>query len=295
MSKQPRKPFSKRFGYYRYQAITVREDAPTELRRALVSIAHETGLTPSELREIIRQPTPKRDHPGTSKWISSVMKSMPTFDYASVFERIFPESSWQNVQNLVDKCDWFRVYDIIEGIYERLVKAREGLLKARQFEKSINEYFGEEGIGWQLVHGAIQTRGDEAFETSVRGAIEVLKSTERPTASREIHLALQDLSRRPDPDVTGAIQHAIAGLECVARDVSGKPKHTLGKIINDHPDLFPPPINQAIEKIWGYACEMGRHLQEGRVPDREEAELVVGLAATATTYLAQKALKQKKH
>ncbi|MDA1018408.1 MAG: hypothetical protein O3A00_28625, partial [Planctomycetota bacterium] len=105
----------------------------------------------------------------------------------------------------------------------------------------------------------------------------------------ELKEAIGDVSRRPAPDTSGAIQHAMAALECVARDIAEDPKPTLGKLIQKHPDLFPPPVDKAIEKLWGYASEIARHGREGNDPTREEAILVVGVSATLVNYLIHKA------
>jgi len=43
----------------------------------------------------------------------------------------------------------------------------------------------------------------------MHSAIESLEAARRNTARGEIHEALGDLSRRPAPDITGAIQHAM--------------------------------------------------------------------------------------
>jgi hypothetical protein len=51
-----------------------------------------------------------------------------------------------------------------------------------------------------------------------------------------------------------------------------------------------PPLDQALIKLWGYASERGRHLREGCEPGLEEAQLVVGVAAAASTYVSKKAL-----
>jgi len=47
--------------------------------------------------------------------------------------------------------------------------------------------------------------------------VTVLETAKLETAKTEIREALNDLSRRPTPDITGAIQHSLACLECVAR------------------------------------------------------------------------------
>ena len=57
-----------------------------------------------------------------------------------------------------------------------------------------------------------------------------------------------DLSRRPNPDITGAIQHAMAALECIARTVCGDGSSTLGALLKRNPDLIPKPLNEAVEK-----------------------------------------------
>ena len=103
-----------------------------------------------------------------------------------------------------------------------------------------------------------------------------------------MHEALQDLSRRPKPDLSGAIHHAVGTLECVARDVTGDSKATLGEILKWHPDLLPKPLDKALALVWGYASEKARHLREGNEPGREETELIVGLAATTVEYLTKK-------
>ena len=69
-----------------------------------------------------------------------------------------------------------------------------------------------------------------------------------------------------------AIQHAMAALECVAREVTGGLKSTLGRIINDNPELLPAPLDQTIESAWGYASDRARHIREGSVPSYEEAD-----------------------
>ena len=102
---------------------------------------------------------------------------------------------------------------------------------AAEFQQALNDFFTEEGIGWKMADGEIVSRGTEAFEAAVQKASEALENSGRRTARDEIHEALADLSRRPKPDLTGAVQHAMAALECVARETCGDPKATLGNIL----------------------------------------------------------------
>ena len=187
---------------------------------------------------------------------------------------------------LVHDCEWYRVYDIVEGIHASLDAFGDG--QAQVFESEVNQLFVEEGIGWQLVDGEVRLRSDEAFEKMLADGIQALDSADMPTASEELHEAIQDLSRRPKPDLSGALHHATAALECVAREVTGDAKLTLGHILKRYPDLLPPPLNDAAAKLWGYASVQGRHAKESRTLEWAEAQMVVGICAVLCSYLSQK-------
>jgi hypothetical protein len=84
----------------------------------------------------------------------------------------------------------------------------------------------------------------------------------------------------------------MAAMECVAREFCGDPKPTFGKLVERYPDMLPRPLNVGVEKAWGYASEMGRHVREGNALQRDEAELIVGIAASVSTYLTRKRAQQ---
>lgn len=260
--------FSKRHGYHESheKEISVRQDAPHELRGVLVQLAYECGFRPQSLREVVCRLLRKR--PDQNNW-----SEYPNID--------------REVHELVDDCDWYRVYDIIEGLAVAMGEAPYSY-DAGKFESELNDYFLENGIGWKLSAGVIEMRGPEVFEEVVVTAEHALETRKLSTARNELHEALRDLSRRPSPDVTGAIQHSMAALECVAREACGDEKANLGDIMKRYGDIVPRPLDEAISKAWGYASENARHIREGREPTFEEAELVVGIVSALSTYLARK-------
>jgi hypothetical protein len=256
--------FSKRHGLsiISEKAITVREDAPEGLRGFIKMVFYELKKNPSDLRKITSRVL--RIPPDNDNW-----SEYPNIDY--------------EVDHHLNECNWYFVYDIIEAIIQKL-NPQDAVI----FTNEINEYFLINGIGWKIVNGLIETRGDELFETSVKTAITVLESAKLDTAQNEIKEALHDLSRRPTPDITGAIQHSLACLECVAREYTGDKRSTLGDLMKRYPGAIPSPLDQAVTKIWGFTSEQGRHLREGNAPDYLEAELVVQVTATISTYLGKK-------
>ncbi|HPT71868.1 MAG TPA: hypothetical protein PLE74_06270 [Candidatus Cloacimonadota bacterium] len=261
--------FSKRLGHAVIEKeITIRDDAPQGLRDFLVMTIYELSYQPSFVREIVCR----------------VIKKAPDRGNWSEFPNIDGE-----VHDLIDRCEWYSVYDIIESTYARLKGDQRD-----NFQVEINDFFKANGIGWKLEKGQIETRGDVTFEKSIAQVITVLKETELPTAKNEIQEAIHDLSRRPTPDITGAIQHSIACLECVSREVLGDSKSTLGELMKKTSGIIPVPLDQAISKIWGFVSEQGRHLKEGETPNYKEAELVVSLTASISTYLSKKLAEAKK-
>lgn len=258
--------FSDRHGY-RPDAvpITIRDDAPDNLRGAIPWIAEGAGISPRIMREV------------TCKVLLVQPDSMNWSDYPNV---------WDEVCEHVRTARWYKVYDIAEALYARLVTSEGRASRSvAAFERRLNDFFVENGIGYELQDGQIVYRGSELFARSTREVPDHLDKSDFPRAANEMREALGDISRRP-ADITGAIQHAMAALEATAREVTGEPKPTLGKLV---PRLgLPKPLDQAVHKIWGYASERGRHISEGQEVGHAEAELIVTVAGSVCAFLAQR-------
>jgi hypothetical protein len=245
--------------------ITVRDEAPEWLRELIVSEALVALITPKELRRLL---------------CSRLLESSNDDNWSN-------GSIEQEIRTLLSSAEWYQVYDFCEDL-SRWIRTNRGGDRHTHFTDRLNEAFIAKGIGWQLIDHRIETRGTETFEVTVRSAILAASENRKSVAQSELHEALRDLSRRPVPDISGAIQHSMAALECVARDVAGDPKSTLGELIKKNPSLLPPPLGPALSQIWGFASNNGRHLQDGQPPSFDEAELIVSLAGALSTFLFKK-------
>jgi AbiJ N-terminal domain 4 len=189
-------PFSKRNRYSGgAKEITIREAAPENLRYVVLQTAVDLGWAPSSLRTILCRVL--RVPPDSGNWS----------EYPNI---------WGEVESLMYRCDWYKVYDIIEAMYANFAKhdAQNRQQDAVQFAEAVNGFFEEEGIGWQLVDGRIITRGTEAFEAVVREATQALQASKRPTAATHLHEALA----KPLPPAAsgsggrGLSRHGRAGM-----------------------------------------------------------------------------------
>lgn len=261
--KAPGSPFSDRFGYLAPEVeITIREDAPTPVRDGILMAGYGADIGPGTMRDILCQVLLQRPDP--NNWSTSNVE--------------------REVSGLIDEAPWYRVYDFAERLYAEIATRDFTGTQQARFEAQLNQLFRERGIGWEMKQGILVARGSEAFALATGHAPEVMQRHGAPTAANEIHEALRDISRRPHTDVTGAIQHAMAALECVAREV-GATTDTLGPIIKRL--NLPAPLDQAVEKLWGFTSQQGRHI-EGRQPQFEEAELVVTTASALSVYLLRR-------
>jgi len=257
------KRFSDRHGYTAIEPeITKREEAPDDFRFAVTQIAESAGMTSKAIRQVVCRTLFVA--PDENNW-----------SYSNVMSE---------VHGLLRECEWPKVYDIAEALWRSL----ENNLENQQiFQDELNRFFREKGIGWELKDGdGIVFRGSETFSVTTEEAAQVLEDTGRVTAANEVREALRDMSRRPVPDRTGAVHHAMAALECMARDVTGEPNRTLGKLASKL--RLPKPLDQAVENLWGFASQRGRHLQEGVTPEDDEVELVVSVACAVCIYLAKR-------
>ncbi len=254
-------PFSDRYGYHADDVaveITVREDAPDELRYAIPQIARQCKISFTTMREVICQILLVQPDPYNWSEIPNVR---------------------DEVNNLIGTCPWFKVYDIAEALHDEIYYVYE-----QKFSDLLNQFLRTNGIGWEMLEGQIMYRGSDVFTDSTKRAVTVLAQSNLPRAAGEIQEALRDISRRPVADVTGAIQHAMAAMEATARDVTCRPNSTLGQLV---PMLdLPTPLDIAVQKLWGYASDRARHVREGDVIDTTEAELLVSVAGAVCTFLA---------
>lgn len=244
-------------------AVEPRHEASHELRGVVVDIFYECCAGPPDLAYVVRKTLRLRA----------------------------PEHTWNDheIRQLIDRCQWFEVYDLIEAMHRALCErdARYRSSYAPRFQREVNDYFVRRSIGWFLADGILEARASRSFERAFDNAKATLNERGFSAARRELAESMRDLSRRPTPDLTGSVQHAAAALECVARELTGDRNLTLGQILARHRSLVPAPLNTAVEKLWGFVSERGRHMREDREElSAQDAELVIHVIAALVAYLA---------
>ena len=138
--------FSDRHGYGPPEPpITVREDAPPELRAAIPVFANEAGMKLFEIREVICEVLLDNPDPHNEAGTPNI---------------------WDEANSLIQNAPWPKVYDITEAIHFKLdYRDQWDCRPAEIFEMLLNWFFVEKGIGWELSDGKIIRRGSEIPDT----------------------------------------------------------------------------------------------------------------------------------
>ena len=251
--------FAKRHGYRAVDAdVTVREDAPAELRAAVPQIALRAGMTYASMREVICRTLLAQPDPANRSEIPHIR---------------------DEVDGLLRNCKWFKVYDAAEALCAAAEPARR-----RQFADLLNGFFRENGIGWEMREGRIVFRGSKPFRETTWETVRMLEETNRPRAANEMRKAVLELSRRPAPDVLAAMLCVTEALQATAQDLTGQYKPDMDRLI---PALdLPQPLASVVEKLWAYASDRARC--KDCIPDAAEAELTVSIAGALCKFLAER-------
>ena len=238
--------------------IKIKYEAPNDFRVWLVDLAIATGLSVDCILTIVSQKTFQGKD---GNWNDDYKKN-----------------------EIIDKLRsslWFYVYDVAETLFA-CISNKEN---QQEYSNALNTYFQTNGYAWKFVEGKIVLRGSDVEDSSYTDAINTLVG--HSTAETELTNALYDLSRRPHPDLSGTVHHALAAIECLLRDIFGEEKATLGEIVNKYKSKITSPLDILITKLWGYSSNHGRHMGEGAMPSFAEAQFVLYTTCAIIIFLKQ--------
>ncbi len=108
--------------------------------------------------------------------ICSVLRVRPNEYNWSAYPNV-----WEEASGLVYTGPRFKFYDFLEKVRQGISGERSGQVsfkaheRGQKFDEVVNEFFADEGIGWQLIEGEIVTRGiGRRSRPTVHGAVEAL-------------------------------------------------------------------------------------------------------------------------
>lgn len=240
--------------------IIVTNDAPEEFRLWLINLVNRLELSIEKIRASVCACTYQAED--QNNWFPN------NFMLSEARDKLL-------------QAQWYYVYDVAEDLYKQLPLNKKGV-----YVEELNTFFYTNGYGWQINNdGIILRRGNVIENNNFNYALDALANLS--TAQNELKNALHDLSKRPLPDLTGAVHHSLASIECLLRDIFNLPNESLGDIVRRNRNNITSPLDVVIEKLWGYASNHGRHVGEGTEPTFEEAQFVLYTTSSIVTFITK--------
>lgn len=284
---ESREPFSVRHGHAgAHTPIRLRETADPELRRVVYEEAMRVLNSNSYAQSL-------------GRWVVSGVwdLSLQFREVVLTAANVWPGTSEHgpaalgDARQVLENCEWFRVYDVIEAIHRWLPQVLHkppespALLAGDAFRGQINRYLHMRGYGWELTEdGVVTARETHAVEEILEDAEHQLGTGNRTAAYSALRDARKALSARP-VQAGIAAEQGIKALERYAVIVDLRGRKTLPEILNDA-ELFPAPLNQMAAKLYAFVKDRETHQKRtsGQI-SREQAVLIVGLCASLLVYL----------
>ncbi|WP_157009134.1 AbiJ-NTD4 domain-containing protein [Agromyces laixinhei] len=188
------------------------------------------------------------------------------------------------VRELADNLDWDLVYELLERYAPKPLSGLDA------YDSKVNDVLAREGMAYKMVDGKIMPFDPEGedLELDTTNPIDNEDEAYAPVR-RQYQRAIDALNGRPMDPLT-AIRESLNALEALGRILTGKPKASLGEIVDK---LLGPAVHRralaaALKALYGYSSTVpgARHGEHETVDIQfAEAAFVVRSAGAAIAML----------
>ncbi len=186
-----------------------------------------------------------------------------------------------------EQLDWDTFCDACQVIYEILRGSH-----ADQFANEANALFVRNYFGYELRDGQMVRVGARVQDEAIAQARGILRDPDLSGPDQQFQKAVGFYNRRPEPDLENCVKEAVGAVEAVARVLLKDDSILLSKAtarLKKEKDVHPTLV-KLLNDLYAYRgdAEGVAHGMAGeKEVGREEAELALGVSASAIVYLAR--------
>ncbi|PZU92644.1 MAG: hypothetical protein DCE90_17905 [Pseudanabaena sp.] len=239
----PSKRFSERQGFKPVSEVIQVDDISKDLRHSLWNVLSNNFLL--EYSGNTRSIFYGKQIDEYIKYLWMDFFKKPIDDLHSI---LFKSGQIHELRKLFDGFKWFEVYDFLEftlNYFENVTLVEE-----------VNNILNREFSGFRFVGGVFT---DITTEQEVKMLEEVLTSKRFPAVSSHLQRSLTLMSDRKNPDYRNSIKESISAVESIAKEITGKPKATLGEALKvlESSNKIHPSLKESFSKLYGYTSDKG--------------------------------------
>lgn len=201
-----------------------------------------------------------------------------------------------SVRKYFFKCDWFKIYDLIEFVIPILPSNKD------EFIAHCNKVLERAMAGYRLVGDRITPVTNSAEIQAVEGALTPAKTPANPTCNAHIHIqhALDLLSKKPTPDYRNSIKESISAVESAVKHLASDPSATLGSALSkfSKQHSIHPSFEKGIKALYGYTSDAGgiRHaLMDQSSSTSADAKFMLVICSAFVNYLLELSTQTQQH
>lgn len=170
---------------------------------------------------------------------------------------VLPELKWDELEEVIMKIreifygfEWFQIYDLLEFIGDFFKKIFIGEIP---FIENCNRLLERENSAYRFVNNLIVPITSEIeikeIELAIKSPLE--------TVNIQLKNALENFSKRPNPDLRNSIKDSINALESLCGAITKEKKPTLGNCLNnlDTKIGIHSKFKEALKNLYHYASD----------------------------------------
>ncbi|MBN3898814.1 MAG: hypothetical protein HWQ41_27150 [Nostoc sp. NOS(2021)] len=145
-------------------------------------------------------------------------------------------------------CQWNEVYEFLEITIN--------YFKSPELVEDINSVLERELAGYRFVAG---TFTDITNEQEIEMLEQAVDDQNFPAVSSHLKRSLALMSNKENPDYRNSIKESISAVESLAKDITGKPKATLGEALKvlEVSNKLHPALKNSFLNLYGYTSDEG--------------------------------------
>ncbi len=197
------------------------------------------------------------------------------------------------------RITWFQAYDFIEFFLDAYLQVAtkyrfRNLHSVADLEHLLNAVLQRELSAYRLIDGVLSPISSPAEIAALQGALHQTLASGLSGAYQHLHIALQLLGKKPEPDYRNTVKESISSVESVCKQLSRVSSGglddaltTLGQKIRIH-----PAMRAGFLSLYGYTSDAGgiRHaLLDQPTIDFDEAKFMLVSCSAFVYYLIGKA------
>jgi hypothetical protein len=199
------------------------------------------------------------------------------------------------VRKFIETAIWYKVYEFFEFVFRNIEDEHE--FQYSDYQDYVNDKLKSNNSAYSLVNNKFIPITNEVEINEIKRTQELSIDYALTGIQEHLNVAVELLSKKPNPDYRNSIKESISMVEVISRIIEPT-ENTLGKALTKliKNNRINPTLKAGFEKLYAYTNDKNgiRHaLMSDQNIDLEDAKFFLVSCSAFTNYLIEKAIKER--